>query len=202
MTDGYSLADIAAATGNNRNDGMFGGDWIWIIVLFLFAGGNGFGGFGNNGANGAGIQGLATRADINEGFAFNTLNNGIDALKTGQCTGFNGVNQNINNLGYQLQQCCCETNRNIDSVNYNMAKNTCDIIQAGNANTQRIVDMFTQDKIESLRTELNAAQLTLAQQAQTNTLLDQLKPCPSPAYVVPSPYASMYGCGCNSGCGC
>lgn len=38
MESGYSLADIAAATGNNnRNgDGMWG-DWIWIIVLFLFA---------------------------------------------------------------------------------------------------------------------------------------------------------------------
>ena len=36
MESGYSLADIAAATGNgnNRNgDGMWG-DWIWIIVLF------------------------------------------------------------------------------------------------------------------------------------------------------------------------
>ena len=47
MDGNYSLADIAAATGNGRNnDGMFGGDgsW-WIIVLFIFA----FFGWGNNG---------------------------------------------------------------------------------------------------------------------------------------------------------
>ena len=46
MDGNYSLADIAAATGNGRNnDGMFGGDgsW-WIIVLFIFA----FFGWGNN----------------------------------------------------------------------------------------------------------------------------------------------------------
>lgn len=49
MDGNYSLADIAAATGNGRNnDGMFGGDgsW-WIIVLFIFA----FFGWGNNGCN-------------------------------------------------------------------------------------------------------------------------------------------------------
>lgn len=47
MDGNYSLSDIAAATGNGRNnDGMFGGDgsW-WIIVLFIFA----FFGWGNNG---------------------------------------------------------------------------------------------------------------------------------------------------------
>ena len=47
MDGNYSLADIAAATGNDRNnDGMFGGDGAWwLIVLFLFA----FCGWGNNG---------------------------------------------------------------------------------------------------------------------------------------------------------
>lgn len=47
MDGNYSLADIAAATGNGRNnDGMFGGDGAWwLIVLFLFV----FCGWGNNG---------------------------------------------------------------------------------------------------------------------------------------------------------
>lgn len=103
MESGYSLADIAAATGNNnRNgDGMWG-DWIWIIVLFLFAGGGWGNGFGGNGANGAGLQGLATRADINEGFALNGIENGIRGIQQGICdstyalnntitSGFNGV---------------------------------------------------------------------------------------------------------------
>ena len=60
-TNGYSLADIAAATGTNRNDNGFGfggdGAW-WIIILFLFCfagwGGNGNGLFGG-GSTGSGI---------------------------------------------------------------------------------------------------------------------------------------------------
>lgn len=36
-SNGYSLADIAAATGgNNRNDGMWDNGAWWIIILFLF----------------------------------------------------------------------------------------------------------------------------------------------------------------------
>ena len=60
--DGYSLADIAAATGNGRGgyggDGFFGGSGWWIILLFLFA----WGGWGNNGGwgNGGGSNGAAT----------------------------------------------------------------------------------------------------------------------------------------------
>lgn len=122
MNSGYSLADIAAATGgsNNRgcNDGWGadGGWFIWIILIFAIFGGwgNGFGGWGGNGANGAGMQGLATRADINEGFALNgierslagitqgicdstyavtnQLNSGFAGVNSALCQGFNGVN--------------------------------------------------------------------------------------------------------------
>ena len=38
MDGNLTASDVALLTGNNRNDGMFGGDgsW-WIIVLFIFA---------------------------------------------------------------------------------------------------------------------------------------------------------------------
>ena len=37
MNSDYSLSDIAAASGNRQNDGLFGGNGaIWLIVLFLF----------------------------------------------------------------------------------------------------------------------------------------------------------------------
>lgn len=71
MDGNYSLADIAAATGNGRNnDGMFGGDgsW-WIIVLFIFAFfGWGNNGWGNNGNGGGYVATAATQADIQRGF--------------------------------------------------------------------------------------------------------------------------------------
>ena len=110
----YSLSDIAAATGsNNRANDMWGGDGfslIWLVLIFAIFGwggfggwGGGFGGNGGNGANGAGFQGWATRADINEGFALNDIQNGIRGIQQGICdstyalnntmqSGFNGMN--------------------------------------------------------------------------------------------------------------
>lgn len=132
--------------------------------------------------------------------AINTNSNNINS---NLCQGFNGINQSINNLGFNLQDCCCQTQRAIDGINYNMAKNTSDIIQAGNANTQRIIDHLTQSEITSLRTELQSAQLQLSNNAQTDKLVDRLKPCPIPAYLTCSPYASYNFNpfnGCGNGC--
>ncbi len=130
--NGYSLADIAAATGgNDRNNGGIwndGGAW-WIIILFLFCfsgWGNGFGGFGGYGTNSNGLgspsgQGWATRADINEGFAFQNLQSGINSIQQGICdstyalnnaltNGFHGVDNAVCNLGYQTQLFYCKSN--------------------------------------------------------------------------------------------
>ena len=68
-------------------------------------------------------------------------------------------------------------------MRYENAKNTCDIITAEQANTQRIIDIMTQDKIEALRTELQSAQLALQNNAQTQTLINELRPCAIPAYL-------------------
>ena len=77
------------------------------------------------------------------------------------------------------------------------------MIQANNQNTQRIVDMYTQDKMESLREQLQAANFQLSQQAQTANLINQLRPCPVPAYPSCSPYTSYsWGDLGRNGCGC
>lgn len=121
-----------------------------------------------------------------------------------------------------MQQCCCDTREAIAGVNYNMAAQTNilqntvnngfrDVIEAQNAGTQRIIDLFTQDKIQSLQTELQSAQLQLSNNAQTNSIINALRPTPVPSYPVMSPYTSIInptgfsfggGCGCNAGCGC
>ena len=87
-----------------------------------------------------------------------------------------------------------------------------DAIEAQNAGTQRIIDTITQDKIQSLQTELQSAQLQLSNQAQTTNIINALRPTPTPSYPVMSPYTSIInptgftfgvnGCGCNTGCGC
>lgn len=146
---------------------MWGGDWSAWIILFLIWGafgggwGNGFGGsFG--GANGPGFQGYATRSDINEGFALNNLQSGINSIQNGICdstytltnainNGFHGVDTAVCNLGYQTQagfnalgaqlaQCCCDTQRSIDGVRYDMATQACDTRNTIQSSTRDIID--------------------------------------------------------------
>ena len=90
-SNGYSLADIAAATGRN-NDG-FGGDGWWIILLFLFMG---FG-WGGRGGWGGGATGTTTREEISYGFDMNGLENGIRGIQQGLCDGFYAMNTGMLN---------------------------------------------------------------------------------------------------------
>ena len=237
--DNYSdglASGLAIGQGNNNGwGGAWGADWLWIIVLFALFGNGGWG-FGGNGGCGNGnlnyeLGKVATSNDVAVGFAQNATLSSLNDLKLGQagiqqtlCQGFSGVNtailqsantlQNaICQLGYEQQNCCCQTQRAIDGVNYNMAKNTCDITNAIHTSTRDIIDaqrdgtnailnFLTQEKISSLQAENAALTAQLSQNAQTRTLIDTLRPCPQPAYITCSPYQSIYGVGYNNNCGC
>lgn len=132
MDGNYSLADIAAATGNGRNnDGMFGGDgsW-WIIVLFIFAFfGWGNNGWGNNGNGGGYAATAATQSDIQRGFDNSAVISKLDGISNGLCdgfysmnngmlTGFNGINTNIMQTGFGIQQAInADTVANMQNTN-------------------------------------------------------------------------------------
>lgn len=234
MDGNYTLSDIAAVTDGNRNNGgMFGGDWSAWIILFLLFGmfgggwGNGFGGFGGYGG-GSGFQGMATRADINEGFALNGLQTGITAIQQGICDSTYALNNSItggfNGISRQLADCCCATQRAIDGVNYNMAKGFCDlgnvvnngtrdILENNNANTRAILDFLTNDKIATLTAENQNLKLSASQANQNAVLMAAMDAnkaeilrrtgaeCPTPAYVVqpPTPVHFPYNnCGCGN----
>ena len=170
MNSGLSASDVAVLSGaNNRNNDGFGGDgwgWIWILLIFGIFGGWGFGGFGGGfggGANNPGLQGLATRADINEGFALNgierslagitqgicdstyalnsAITNGFSANQLQLCNGFNGVNQGFNALQAQLAQCCCDNREAVAQVRYDMATQACD--------TRNTIQNTTRDILEN-----------------------------------------------------
>ena len=232
-----SPADMAAVMGtNNRGNDAFGGYGadmiIWLIVIAaIFNGGFGFGGWGGNGGfNSPAGQGFATRTDIDAALSTQGIESGIAGIGSQLCNGFNS-------LSAQLADCCCSTKAAVADVNYNLAAQTNilqntvnnngnaiqqalnsgfrDVIDAQNAGTQRIVDLFTQDKIQSLQTELQSAQLQLSNAAQTNNIVNALRPTPVPSYPVMSPYTSIInptgftfgvsgnGCGYNAcGCGC
>ena len=142
------VAPVYQGCGYGGNGSMWGGDWASWIILFLIFGMFGWGGFGFGGGYGGGNgigspsgQGWATRADINEGFALNNLQSGINSIQNGICdstysltnainNGFHGVDTAMCNLGAQLQQCCCDNARAIDGVNYNMATQAAGIQNA------------------------------------------------------------------------
>lgn len=253
---GYSLSDIAAATGRNSNDGFGDGNGWWIIIFLIFAlggwGRNGFGGgFGGNGGGGiADNYVLATdfatierKLDsISNGicdstFALNnTVVNGFSGVQNALCQGFNGLNvaylQGTNSLSSQLANCCCDirqqisdccctTQRGLDAINYNMAintngiqqtlcNNTRDIIENQNANYRALHDEIVANRIEdknaqiaAQQNEINALRLAASQEKQNNYLINELKPCPIPAYITCNPYQSYsYGSYGNCGCGC
>ena len=137
----------------------------------------------------------------------------------------------IQNLGSQLASCCCDirqelasgfggVNSSIKDTNYNVAMNTnalqqsmCnstrDIIESQNNGTRAILDALTANRIEdknaqiqAQQNEINALRLTASQEKQSNYLIDQLKPCPIPAYITCNPYQSYNYTGCNGGCNC
>lgn len=258
MDSNYSLSDIAAVSGGNRNNGLGGGDLGALLVLFILLSmmgrgglGNLFGGFGGGDSCGSPC---ATQADVRAAVDQQTLISKLDQQTYGLADTFTALNNTINSnfrgvdnalctLGYQTQtgfnslaaqlaKCCCDIERGIDGVNYNMAKNTCDLqntmnsntrdlLDNQNSNTRAILDFLTKDKIETLQAENQALKFQASQarqndfiaanqEAQTATLLRRLgADCPVPAYVVQAPTPISFpvnSCGQvtfgNNGCGC
>lgn len=103
---GYSLADIAAATGGRDGEGWGGSGAWWIIILFLFVfcgwGNGGWG--GNGGGSAAAVQPALTRGELCMDMNFQDLKNaamnGLDATNLG----FSNLNATICHQQYDTAQ--------------------------------------------------------------------------------------------------
>ena len=172
MTDGVSLADIAAVTDNK--DDMFGsaggGMWVFALLILLLIGGGGFFG-GNRGVYPAGEP--VTEAGLCNAMNFNNLENSVGRLNDNLTNTYIGLQNGMCQMGYetlknfgttqnQIAQCCCETQRAIDGVNYNGAINTAAINANTTAQTQKVLDAIQQNKIDSLQAQVNQLQLQSA----------------------------------------
>ena len=134
MRGEYSLADIAAATGNGNNGNNAFDNPLWALIFLAFLGNNnGLGGIlGGGNSNGGQVPFLYNKLDgITYGISDatfslnNTMTNGFANVQSTLCQGFAGVNNAITvngyetrgaitDLGYRLQDCCCQTQRAID----------------------------------------------------------------------------------------
>ena len=192
--DNYSRADIRAATGADENGWGGGGAW-WIIILFLFMFGMGGGwGWGNRGND------ALTRAEMQQGFDTQEITRKLDGLSYGMCdgfyaqnttmlNGFSGVTSAVRDAQFAAQQCCCETNRNIDSVRYDAQKNTCDITTAIHAEGEATRALIQKNEMQNLRDRLQQMELREAM-------------CGVVRYPMATTYTSGGNpfCGCNNGC--
>ena len=187
--NGLSVSDVAALSngGFGGFGGGFEGLIYLAVICAMFGGGFGFGGFGN-GAGAAVATGMATQADMQRGFdaqnsmanqretlaavtsgtaqtiAASTQNasNAITAIKDGNAAlirEFGTVESALTALGGKQQECCCNTLRAIDSVNYNGAINTASINQTTIEQTQKILDAIAGNRMADMQSQINALQL-------------------------------------------
>lgn len=209
MTDNISLADIAAVTDKN-NDGDWGGGagaW-WMIILFAMIWGWGRGGFGGNGTGGGEP---VTESGLCNAMNFNNLENAVGRLGDTQQAQFTQLTNGICNLGYELQgqnnatnmnmmqgfnatqaqlaQCCCDTQRAIDGVNYNNAMNTAAINANTTAGIQKILDTMCQNQMNDMQNQINQLQLNAAL-------------CGVVRYPNATTYTAGFSPYWNQGCGC
>ena len=154
---------------------------------------------------------FALNNTINNGFfgVQNSLTQGFGGLNTALLQGNYALSSQLANcccgIERQLADCCCTTQRSIENVNFNLSQIGCgitntinnatrDLIDNQNANYRALHDEIVANRIEdknaqiqAQQNEINALRLKASQEAQNTYLLSELKPCPSPSYIVPNP---------------
>lgn len=182
---------VAPAYAGNGNNGLFGGDGAWIILLLLLGWGNNGGGWGGNGGNNlypwmnqldatnAGFQNAQLASQLNG------IQNSVNGISNQLCNSFAAVESGANarqmanmqqmfDLSTQFGNCCCENRLATANLNTAIAQAANSIIQNQNAGVQSIKDQMCQDKIEEkndliaqLRSELMYARGQASQDVQT-----------------------------------
>lgn len=204
-----SAADVGAVVGNNRGyDGMYGDSaWFWIIIILFAFWGNGFN--RNNG--------LETDIDTRflERDIFNTNQNvsttGCQTQRDVLETKYDLVTQVLENR-FNCSQNACNTQKEVLQNRYDNALQTqtlssqiaqccCDLKAEGLANTQKVIDLIQQDKIDQLRDQVYTTNLALNNANLASQIVNSIIPRPAPAYPSCSPFMPSYY-GFNNGCNC
>lgn len=100
--------------------------------------------------------------------------------------------QSVANLSNQMGMGFCNTNNSIERAIQQSQANTAAIITNSTSNTQKILDMMCSQETQRLRSELAEARVIAQNNQQTSELLSKLQASPVPAYIVSSPYSSIY----------
>lgn len=167
MDSNFSLSDIAAVLGGGGDGKGWGNGFILIIlfaIIFMFGGGFGFGGRSNGNP--------VTEAGLCNANSFNELKGSVGRLSD-QVDGVNiNLTKGICDLGYSTQSnfrdlmalisdCCCTTQRNIDSVRFDMANYNAATNANITAGIQKVLDKMCADREAAMAARIQ--QLELAQ---------------------------------------
>ena len=209
MNEGLSAADIMAMTRDGGNE-MWNNPFIYLVWLAVLGGG----GLGVGGRDSV-TQGAITRSDLFEGFNNQDVNGQLRGITSGICDGFYAINSGLKDGFYGIQSslaenrfasqsCCCDTNRNIDQLRFNLTQEICGLSKAiheEGESTRALIQANTiqdlRDKVEARDRDIMVRDFQLSQQAQNASLLNELRPCAKPAYLTCSPYtsgSSPFGC--------
>ena len=190
------MATVETGSPMVMTDGFGGGGFIWAFLIFALLMGNGGFGFGGGNGNSNAIQ-----ADVNRGFDNQNLQaqtrdiltaNNFSDKYSELARDVAGVNTSVQQAIANQNECCCSTklllSESFGQARYDNAMNTASINATTTAQTQKILDVLAQNKIESLQNRVN-----------------QLEMQNSLAGVVKYPMSSVYSAGgspfCNN-CGC
>ena len=173
----YGLADTFTALNNTLNSNFRGIDNA-ICTL----------GFQNQqGFSGLSSQLASCCCDIERGIERNTTQ---------------GV-MNTNAIQRQISDCCCDLEKMNMQNRFDAQAYNCNTLQAIDKLGDRIIDYMNCEKTQALRDENQALRLAASQAKQNQYLVNELRPCPIPAYITCNPYAASYGFGnYNNGFGC
>lgn len=171
------------------------------------------------------VRGIS--ADLQAGFR--TIDNAVCTLGYNNAQLANGIQMQVANefrgldnaictLGYQTQagfnalaqqqaQCCCEQRSEAAQTRFEMERGFCSLgNQLANA-TRDIIDNQNAQYMRQLEAENSALRLAASQEAQTNQIINTIRPCPEPAYITCNPWngqtyggCASFNVGCCGGC--
>lgn len=180
MTDnngmGYNMNLVPQGYANGGYDGgMFGGNWMWFLLVWMAMFGWGNGGMFGGGNNGGGY----VVNDVQRGFDHqaimtgisgvqNAVNGIVPALQNGFAQAEIAANsrqmadmqQNFQ-MQSAMQQCCCDQRAGIADLKYTIAQGNRDVMENDNRNHQAEMDKLCQLELDGYKQQLAQANRTI-----------------------------------------
>lgn len=148
--EGLTASDVALMQKDTNDWGGGSFMWIFALLILLFVGGGGL--FGNNGQ-------AVTEAGLCNAMNFNGLENAVGRLNDSLQADYMGLQNGLCNLGYETLKNFNDTQKSIADVNMNLLTQSNAIQALNNANTQKILDVLSTNRIADMQNQINQLQL-------------------------------------------